>query len=811
MFILIVLMSFASAGLFSDIFGKITGGVTYSDCILDNPKDLAGNRILVSEHYFGAGNYENYAGKYCEIVWGCTGFKDVTIADDSVKACRCDTNSFGCEGGSCVNDVSTTTYWERVASVTCTGCPTDCSGEKGVAPVCGDGNIDAGEECDDGNIFSGDGCSSSCAIEAAPSQTCLDSDVDAIQYPHGKNYYKKGFYSGYGDFCSLNIGEENILLEYYCSYDASGNPVKNYTQYNCSTEGMVCVEGVCIPELKECINHTDCEGELGYYCEEGFCAEFPFEASVCELGGDSCEFDICSSGKELTTDSCAVGGFGLNYVCCKEDVLITECTDSDGDLSLDEQYYVQGTTSLKNSSSEDTCDGEEIVQEFYCFEDGINNGYYKCPNGCEGGACIEIPIEGECTMGCYLDEKCYNIGVRKSGDYCGEDLDFEKQKEPDASCGDNFECLSNICIDGACIQASLWKRFLALIRGEISWSDIFPGGDDKNLVADDLVLTFETGDEYALILLDYGEENLDETDEYSTGFFLDLEDGYGFSEILKTVLRDSLPLEGLLLQISGVDSHDVRYTIRAIIDTKEEIKESDEEDNCIQKTFTIVRDDTGNVTGFNSEGLESCEEDKPISVDLKINTDDFPEPVLYQSTLDVSWESEGDVIRCNGFGHWVPTADEQDVWGKLGGDLDPSRDIALMAAFAIEGDLTQITYLTNLTIGIQCWDSSNEFSVTDEVSILVYEERQICTDTDPTDSDVIGQYPYGKNIYVGGSTIIGENTRPDECYDGFKVIESYCLDESTGNTEIIDCPNGFVCEAGVCKSQIVPKEFIAVE
>ena len=70
-------------------------------------------------------------------------------------------------------------------------------------------------------------------------------------------------------------------------------------------------------------------------------------------------------------------------------------------------------------------------------------------------------------------------------------------------------------------------------------------------------------------------------------------------------------------------------------------------------------------------------------------------------------------------------------------------------------------------------------------------------------------YLYGKNIYLQGETTVGEITRPDECYDGSKVIESYCLDESTENTEIIDCPNGFVCEAGVCKSQIVPKEFIA--
>ncbi len=34
------------------------------------------------------------------------------------------------------------------------------------APVCGDNNVDAGEQCDDGNTTNGDGCSSICEIEA---------------------------------------------------------------------------------------------------------------------------------------------------------------------------------------------------------------------------------------------------------------------------------------------------------------------------------------------------------------------------------------------------------------------------------------------------------------------------------------------------------------------------------------------------------------------------------------------------------------------------------------------------------------------
>ncbi len=35
----------------------------------------------------------------------------------------------------------------------------------GGGPVCGDGNVDPGEECDDSNLSDGDGCSSSCVVE----------------------------------------------------------------------------------------------------------------------------------------------------------------------------------------------------------------------------------------------------------------------------------------------------------------------------------------------------------------------------------------------------------------------------------------------------------------------------------------------------------------------------------------------------------------------------------------------------------------------------------------------------------------------
>jgi cysteine-rich repeat protein len=47
-----------------------------------------------------------------------------------------------------------------------------------VAPSCGDGSVDTGEECDDGNTTGGDGCSATCQGETSASPADLDDDGD---------------------------------------------------------------------------------------------------------------------------------------------------------------------------------------------------------------------------------------------------------------------------------------------------------------------------------------------------------------------------------------------------------------------------------------------------------------------------------------------------------------------------------------------------------------------------------------------------------------------------------------------------------
>jgi len=53
-----------------------------------------------------------------------------------------------------------------------------------VAPSCGDGSVDAGEQCDDGNTANGDGCSATCQNEVALSPADLDGDGDVDLADH---------------------------------------------------------------------------------------------------------------------------------------------------------------------------------------------------------------------------------------------------------------------------------------------------------------------------------------------------------------------------------------------------------------------------------------------------------------------------------------------------------------------------------------------------------------------------------------------------------------------------------------------------
>ena len=87
-----------------------------------------------------------------------------------------------------------------------------------------------------------------------------------------------------------------------------------------------------------------------------------------------------------------------------------------------------------------------------------------------GGVCPPCPEDEDGDIfyvcsGCELEGKCYPYGHRKGGNYCSDENDmFIEQREADRACENNFECKTNLCIDGSCISSSLWNKFLVWFR-----------------------------------------------------------------------------------------------------------------------------------------------------------------------------------------------------------------------------------------------------------------------------------------------------------------------------------------------------------
>ena len=103
------------------------------------------------------------------------------------------------------------------------------------------------------------------------------------------------------------------------------------------------------------------------------------------------------------------------------------------------------------------------LEEFPIVEDcsllNCANAYYNKELGrCECGT-SESP-ELICKDSCPLDGKCYPFGYRKSGQFCSDSGKFIEQLKGDEICDNNFECSSNVCVDGQCISSGFLQKII---------------------------------------------------------------------------------------------------------------------------------------------------------------------------------------------------------------------------------------------------------------------------------------------------------------------------------------------------------------
>lgn len=202
-------------------------------------------------------------------------------------------------------------------------------------------------------------------------------------------------------------------------------------------------------------NCTDSDGGLNYGVKG---------TVIYNLNGDVVN-DYCHANGNLIENYCGDTGIlgGYPYDCSREGKICVDgacvanttqpnCTDSDGGLD----YFKKGTINGISEegvaySKEDYCPpigdvNYGVLQEYGCTGNGISSVTgYKCPHGCNDGACVEL--SGSCSQAEYGKKRCIFYDELRGGpahwlQTC-KGLAWVNEKE-----------CPNGCEDGACINLS---------------------------------------------------------------------------------------------------------------------------------------------------------------------------------------------------------------------------------------------------------------------------------------------------------------------------------------------------------------------
>jgi len=240
------------------------------------------------------------------------------------------------------------------------------------------------------------------------------------------------------------------------------------------------------------LNYADFGKKEGDYCilnpamqGENAISDRAKEVNTCKGVGcylieHHCVDDLSNSFQSY---ACPQGYFCSSGACKSLNV---SCSDTDNG----NKPYVYGRVDdirEDPSSMADFCYNDKQLFEHVCEKEGYSVILFDCQYGCKDGIClgevidvepteetgpIQIPEPAEIPEtqtiyfcnGCELDDKCYPLGYRKSGQYCSDNSTFISQLVEEVNCDNNFECSSNLCIDGSCVSSGLWQKILSWFK-----------------------------------------------------------------------------------------------------------------------------------------------------------------------------------------------------------------------------------------------------------------------------------------------------------------------------------------------------------
>jgi len=314
-------------------------------------------------------------------------------------------------------------------------------------------------ECSDGTVSYTDtncegyyGAGYECVGGECVLSGCIDTDGGVIPMVYGE---VTDPYGTYEDMCSNVTGEEDILMEVYCSGGLVDVSTNNCTWFG--GEGYICYNGVCsLPP----INCTDSDGTN--YFNKGYVVDTQY---IPDTVWDACENNItlwemfCGEyGVDSIEKQCSF--FGPSYICYDGACVLrpTNCTDSD-----DVDYWAKGYATYVPTEVDywDICYSSTRVEEFMCSGEAVDSIIFDCTYG---GLYDYVCIDGRCSeRQCNDSDGGINLnlkGIVSQGtisfsDYCvgSNNLNEYYCENNTMSLVEWHHCPAG-CKDGACISLS---------------------------------------------------------------------------------------------------------------------------------------------------------------------------------------------------------------------------------------------------------------------------------------------------------------------------------------------------------------------
>jgi hypothetical protein len=304
-----------------------------------------------------------------------------------------------------------------------------CEGKENCASCAKDCILMTGDICCNSLILHGDCCDDSgCpSPKVCLSNTCqmLDSCNDSDR---GMNVTKFGTVSGYQvnvQYSKADSCDGNYLKEYYCVGNYSNNTI-----IPCTGEYVECNNGACLLP----------------YCGDGQCRANE-NCSSCSMDCLKKE-QVCCKGITYTGECCSNIHCTSLKICVNHQCKIPNlCNDSDDGITATVKGSVSGYKDGKEFTIADSCEDEDVLKEYYCYNNlsafkGVwcTGNYSGCSNGichvasCGDGTCNTVENCTSCASDCLL-----------SGYVCCDGSSYQGSCCSDSQCTSPAACQSHVC------------------------------------------------------------------------------------------------------------------------------------------------------------------------------------------------------------------------------------------------------------------------------------------------------------------------------------------------------------------------------